>query len=157
MTTNKGMKDIAIDSRVSISGTKEAVVGILSRVLSSLEKISDEDSIDVINRKIRSANAKMAGYPAEFTLMDFLDDLNRMESPCKDFVLSFIDEEEPDGSEDYSVNLQEVSEDGTGYTLVLGTHVFGHQGSYTGSDWHDWCRRMVGLYGVRVSLVQEFS
>jgi len=151
------MEDILIDSRVSIIGAKEVVVSILCRVLDSLEKVNGEDSIDVINRKIRSVNAKMADYHTEFTLMDFLDSVNRMESPCKDYVLSFIDDEEPDGSEDYGIVLKEVQEDGMGCTLVLDAHVYGHQGSYTGSDWHDWCRRMVGLYGVRISLVQDFN
>lgn len=39
----------------------------------------------------------MSDFDAEFTIMDFLDYRGRMDSPFKDWVLSYLDEV-PDGS-----------------------------------------------------------
>lgn len=155
------MADIIIKTRVTLSGDKEAITRVLNRALNGLRPevaaVECADGVEAINQKIQTANGVMTGFGAEFTLMDFLDDRNRMDSPCREYVLSYIDEEEPDGSDDYGVRLIEVRDDKTSFSLIIESEVLESQGSYTGGDWHDWCRRMVRLYGVTVGLEQTFG
>ena len=125
-----------------LTGTKEAIVRILNRAFWVLgpdhERASEDDSMETINRKIVAANEEMASYPTSFTLMDYLDNQSRINSPFKDFVLSYIDEE-PDGSENYDANPVEVTADGDEYTLKIVSSVREGQRTYYPEDWHYWC------------------
>jgi hypothetical protein len=115
-----------------------------------------------MNEIIQEARYRMEGdpdledqpaeYGAQFTLMDFLDDYNRMHSPCKDFVFSYIDDDEPDGTEDYGVGLVDVTKNGDEYILKILSQVNESQDTYWDEDWRDWCERMVRLYGCKVFL-----
>lgn len=125
-----------------LAGTREAIIRILNRafrVCSGGYKIADEDSIDTINAKISAANEHMSGYQTAFTLMDYLDLQSRMNSPFKDYVLSYIDEPEPDGSENYDANPAQVSSEGDKYTLKIVSRVREDQRTYYPEDWHYWC------------------
>lgn len=131
------------NTTVLLAGTREAIVRILNRAFrmcSSGEfKIADDDGIDTINAKISAANEYMSGYLTGFTLMDYLDDQSRMDSPFKDFVLSYIDEEAPDGSENYDANPVEVTAEGDEYILKIVSSVREGQRTYYPEDWHYWC------------------
>ena len=90
-----------------LAGSREAIIEILNRALrvcSGGYKIADDESIETINGKINAANEHMSGYKTAFTLMDYMDLQSRMDSPFKDYVLSYIDDEEHDGSENYDAN-----------------------------------------------------
>lgn len=132
-----------IETAAILTGTKEAITRILNRAFRMLSsggyKIADNDSVENINAKITAANKYLEGFPTGFTLMDYLDDLSRMNSPFKDFVLSYIDEEEPDGSENYDANPVEVSVEGEEYTLKIVSRVKEGQRTYYPEDWHYWC------------------
>ena len=91
----------------------------------------------------------MSGFDAEFTIMDFLDDRGRMDSPFKDWVLSYLDEV-PDGSEDYDAHIVGVTDCGRYCTLRIEAHVKESQHSYTDMDGYYWCARMSGWHGVSV-------
>ena len=84
--------------------------------------------------------------------MDFLDDYNRMHSPCKDYVLSYIDEENPDGTEDYGVYLNDVTKEDDDYVVKIKSVVNESQDTYWDEEWWDGCERMVRLYGCKVFL-----
>ena len=137
------MGEVTTETTALLAGTREAIIRILNRafrVCSSVDvKIADNDSLQTINGKIRAANEDMAGYMTGFTLMDYLDDQGRMNSPFKDFVLSYIDEEEPDDSENYDANPVEVTADGDEYTLKIVSCVREGQRTYYPEDWHFWC------------------
>ena len=136
------MTDVIITITALLAGTREAIIRILNRafrVCSGGYKITEEDSIETINAKISAANEHMSGYHTAFTLMDYLDLQSRMNSPFKDFVLSYIDEEEPDGSENYDANPVEVSAEGNEYTLKLVSRVREGQRTCYPEDWHYWC------------------
>lgn len=60
----------------------------------------------------------MSDFDAEFTIMDFLDYRGRMDSPFKDWVLSYLDEV-PDGSEDYDAHIVGVTAQLYRHGLVL--------------------------------------
>ena len=117
--------------------------------------INSDDTIAAINRKIRQANTILEGYHAEFTLLSFLDDGNRMESPYEDYVLSYIDEPEPVGSENYGVDLVDVKKHKTGYSLRIHSCRKDNQEGYLREDWQDWCERMVRLYGCRIVTTEK--
>lgn len=117
--------------------------------------VDDGDSVESINRMIQKANTILEGYHAEFTLLSFLDDRNRMDSPYKEYVLSYIDEPEPDGSEDYGVDLIDVQEKDSGYSLRVVSSRDEEQHGYLREDWQDWCERMVRLYGCRITTTEE--
>lgn len=131
-----------IETTVLLAGTKEAIVRILNRAFRVLgpdhERVSEDDSLVTINRIIVAAKEEMASYPTSFTLMDYLDDQSRMDSPFKDYVLSYIDEE-PDGSENYDANPVEVTANGDEYTLKIVSSVREGQRTYYPEDWHYWC------------------
>ena len=138
---------------VLLAGTKEAIVRILNRafrmVASGRFRIADDDGLETINDKIGAANAHMAGFQTGFTLMDFLDDESRMDSPFKDYILSYIDEEEPDGSENYDANPVDVSAEGDEYTLKIVSCVREGQRTYYPEDWHYWCA-MISISDARL-------
>lgn len=117
--------------------------------------VGDGDSVEAINRMIQQANTILEGYHAEFTLLSFLDDRNRMDSPYKEYVLSYIDEPEPDGSENYGVDLIDVQEKGSGYSLRISSCRDEKLHGYLREDWQDWCERMVRLYGCRITTTEE--
>ena len=136
------MSEAITTTTVLLAGSREAIIRILNRafrVCSGGYKIADDDSVETINGKINAANEHMAGYRTAFTLMDYLDLQSRMDSPFKDFVLSYIDEEEPDDSENYDANPVEVSADGNEYTLRIVSRVREGQRTYYPEDWNYWC------------------
>ena len=136
------MSEAITTKTVLLAGTREAIIRILNRafrVCSGEYKIANDDSIETINGKISAANEHMSGYKTAFTLMDYMDLQSRMDSPFKDFVLSYIDEENPDGSENYDANPVEVSADGDEYTLKIVSRAREGQRTYCPEDWHYWC------------------
>ena len=155
-----------ISTTACIAGPKEAMVKILNqafRLFGRDKIVVDADaSLEEMNEIIQEARYHMEGdpdledqpaeYGAQFTLMDFLDDYNRMHSPCKDFVFSYIDDDEPDGTEDYGVGLVDVTKNGDEYILKILSQVNESQDTYWDEDWRDWCGRMVRLYGCKVFL-----
>ena len=160
---------VEISTTACIVGTKEAIIKVLNqafRLFGSGKIVVEVDSsLEEMNEKIHEALDRMDGDPdqgvkpaecsAEFTLMDFLDDYNRMRSPCEDYVLSYIDEGDPDGLEDYSVGLLDVIEDGGEFIARIKSVVNEDQDTYLDEDWWDWCERMVRLYGCKVVLHRE--
>ena len=152
------MSEAITKTTVLLAGTREAIIRILNRafrVCSGGFKIADDDSIETINGKIGAANEHMSGYLTAFTLMDYLDLQSRMNSPFKDYVLSYIDEVEPDGSENYDANPVEVSADGDGYTLKIVTHVHDGQRTYYPEDWHYWCAMLSISDGCLISFKKD--
>ena len=149
------MNNTIIETTVLLTGTKAAIIRILNRAFwvcsSGVDKIADDDSIETINSKISAANEHMSGYKTAFTLMDYMDLQSRMDSPFKDYVLSYIDEVEPDGSENYDANPVEVSADGDGYTLKIVTRVREGQRTYYPEDWHYWCAMLSISDGCLIS------
>lgn len=157
---------LTINTTACVVGSKEAVVKILNQAFSLFGRdkiVVDADaSLEEINEKIHEANYRMAGdpdldeqpeeYGTEFTLLDFLDDYNRMHSPCKDFVLSYIDSEHPNGAEDYDVYLNDVTKEGDEYIVKVKSFVNECQDTYWDEEWWDWSERMVRLYGCKVIL-----
>lgn len=137
------MNEVITNTTVLLAGTREAIIRILNRALrmcSSGEfKIADDDGVETINAKIRAANEYISQFPTGFTLMDYMDLDSRMYSPFKDIVLSYVDEEEPDGSENYDANPVEVTADGDEYTLKIVSSVREGQRTYDSEDWHYWC------------------
>lgn len=133
---------MSINTTVLLAGTREAIIRILNRafwVCSSADvKIADDDCLETINDKIRAANEYMSQFRTGFTLMDYMDLQGRMDSPFKDYVLSYIDEEEPDGSENYDANPVEVTAEGEEYALKIGSRVKEGQRTYDPEDWHYW-------------------
>lgn len=155
-----------ISTTACIAGPKEAIVKILNqafRLFGRDKIVVDADaSLEEMNEIIQEARYRMegdpeldeqpAGYGAEFTLLDFLDDYNRMHSPCEDSVFSYIDEEHPDGTEDYGVYLNDVTKEGDDYVATIKSVVNESQDTYWDEEWWDWCERMVRLYGCKVFL-----
>ena len=144
---------------VLLAGTREAIIRILNRAFwmcsSGVDKIADNDSIETINAKISAANEHMSGYLTAFTLMDYLDLQSRMDSPFKDYVLSYIDEENPDGSENYDANPVEVSADGDECTLRIVSRVREGQRTYYPEDWNYWCGMISISDGCMISFRKE--
>lgn len=162
---------MTISTTACIAGPREAIIKVLNQAfrLFGRDKIivSADASLEEMNDKINEARYRLDGdpeldeqpaeYGAEFTLMDFLDDYNRMHSPCKDFVLSYIDDDEPDGTEDYGVGLIDVTKDGEDYIVKILSQVNECQDTYWDEEWWDWCERMARLYGCKVVLHRESS
>lgn len=152
------MSEAITTTTVLLDGTREAIIGILNRafrVCSGEFKIADDDSIEAINGKINAANEHMAGYRTAFTLMDYLDLQSRMNSPFKDYVLSYIDEEEPDGSENYDVNPVDVTAEGDEYTLKIVSRVREGQRTYYPEDWNYWCGMISVSDGCLISFRKD--
>ncbi len=149
------MSEAITTTTVLLAGSREAIIEILNRAFwmcsSGVDKIADDDSLETINSKISAANEYMSGFQTGFTLMDYMDLQSRMDSPFKDYVLSYIDEVEPDGSENYDANPVEVSADGDGYTLKIVTRVREGQRTYYPEDWHYWCAMLSISDGCLIS------
>ena len=162
---------LTVTTTACVVGPREAIIKVINQAfrLFGRDKIvvGADANLEEMNRKIDEANYRMGGdpeldeqpaeYGVEFTLLDFLDDYNRMNSPCKDFVLSYIDEEYPDGTEDYGVDLIDVTKDGDDYIVKIISQVYECQDTYWDEEWWDWCERMVRLYGCKVVLHRESS
>ena len=69
--------------------------------------------------------------------------------------MSYIDDDEPDGTENYGVELIDVTEESDEYLVKIRSQVYESQDSYWNEDWWDWCERMVRLYGCKVILHRE--
>ena len=152
------MSEAITTTTVLLAGTREAIIRILNRafrVCSGGFKIADDDSIETINGKIGAANEHMSGYKTAFTLMDYMDLQSRMNSPFKDYVLSYIDDEEPDGSENYDANPVEISADGDEYTLKIVSRVREGQRTYYPEDWHYWCAMLSISDGCLISFKKD--
>ena len=149
------MSEAMTTTTVLLAGSREAIIRILNRAFRVCSpdkfKIADDDSVETINAKIKAANEYMSGFQTGFTLMDYMDLQSRMDSPFKDYVLSYIDEVEPDGSENYDANPVEVSADGDGYTLKIVTRVREGQRTYYPEDWHYWCAMLSISDGCLIS------
>ena len=160
---------VSISNTAYIVGSKEAIVRVINQAFRLFGRdkfvVGEGDGLEEINEKINDVNYRMVGdpdldeqseeYGTEFTLLDFLDDNNRMHSPCKDFVLSYIDEAYPNETEDYSVCLVNVAEEGDEYIVKLESVVDECKDTYWDEEWWDWCERMVRLYGCKVVLHRE--
>lgn len=148
-----------ISTTAYLKGSREAIIQMLTRVFRGLKSegvtVGDDDTVEAINRMIQKANTILEGYHAEFTLPDFLDVQNRMNCPYEAYVLSYIDEPEPDGSENYGVDLIDVQEKDSGYSLRVASCTEEKQHGYLREDWQDWCERMVRLYGCRITTTEE--
>lgn len=148
-----------ISTTAYVKGSPETIIQMLDRAFRGLKSegvtVGDGDPVEAINRMIRQANTVLEGYHAEFTLLSFLDDRNRMDSPYKEYVLSYIDEPEPDGSENYGVDLIDVQEKDSGHSLRIASYREEKQHGYLREDWQDWCERMVRLYGCRITTTEE--
>ena len=152
------MSEAITTTTALLAGTREAIIRILNRafrVCSGGYKIAYSDSIETINGKIKAANEHMAGYQTAFTLMDYLDLQSRMDSPFKGYVLSYIDEEEPDGSENYDAYPVEVSAEGDEYTLKIVSRVRDGQRTYYPEDWHYWCAMVSITDGCLISIKKD--
>ena len=153
------MSEATTTTTALLAGTREAIIRILNRashmVASGEFKISDDDSVETINAKIGAANEYLADSPTGFTLMDYMDLQSRMDSPFKDYVLSYIDEEEPDGSENYDANPVEVTADGDEYTLKIVSSVREGQRTYYPEDWHYWCAMISISDGCLISYKKD--
>ena len=117
--------------------------------------IADDDGLETINDKISAANEYVSGFQTGFTLMSYLDIQGRMNSPFKDFVLSYIDEDEPDGSENYDANPVEVSAADDEYTLKIVSRVREGQRTYYPEDWHYWCAMLSISDGCLISFKKD--
>ena len=157
---------LTVSTTACVAGPKEAIVKILNqafRLFGRDKIVVDADaSLEEMNEIIQAARYRMEGdpdleeqpeeYGAEFTLLDFLDDYNRMHSLCEDYVLSYIDEENPDGTEDYGVYLNDVTKEDDDYVVKIKSVVNESQDTYWDEEWWDWCERMVRLYECKVFL-----
>lgn len=159
INTPRIMSKTIIETTLILTGTRAAIIRILNRVFRVCSpdkfKIADNDSLDSINAKISAANKHMAGCQTGFTLMDYLDDRARMDSPFKDYVLSYIDEEEPDGSENYDANPAGVTAEGEEYTLTIVSRVREGQHTYYPEDWRYWCGMMSVYYDCLIKFKKE--
>lgn len=153
------MSEAITTTTVLLAGSREAIIRILNRAFRVCSpdkfKIADNDNLETINAKIKAANEYMSGFQTGFTLMDYLDLQSRMDSPFKDFVLSYIDEENPDGSENYDANPVEVSADGDECTLRIVSRVREGQRTYYPEDWNYWCGMISVSDGCMISFRKE--
>ena len=149
------MSEVTTKTTVFLAGTREAIIRILNRAFRGISlgefKIADDDSLETINGKICAANEYMSGRFNGFTLMDYLDLQSKINSPFENIVLSYIDEEEPDGSENYDANPVEVTANGDEYTLKIVSIVRDGQQTYDPEDWHYWCAMISVSDGVLIS------
>lgn len=155
------MSEAITTTTALLAGTRASIVQVLNRafhVCSSREyDIAEDDTLETINAKIRAASEHMSGYLTGFTLMDYMDLQSRMDSPFKDLILSYIDEEEPDGSENYDVFPVEVTAEGDEYTLKLVSHVREGQRTYHPEDWHYWCAMISVSDACLISIKKEVN
>ena len=129
--------------------------------------VGPDADVEEMNRKIDEVISRMDGdpdleeqpaeYGAEFTLLDFLDVPSKINSLCEHSVLSYIDEEHPDGSEDYGVGLTHVTKEADDYIVKILSVVKECQDTYCDEEWWDWCERMVRFYGCKIFLHRDSS
>ncbi|MBR6466454.1 MAG: WG repeat-containing protein [Bacteroidales bacterium] len=147
--TELEISESVTETTVFVAGSRESIIRILNRAfrMSSRQdfKIADNDSLEAINGKIRAANEHISGLLSGFTLVDYLDDRSRMDCPFKDVILGYIDEVEPDGSENYDANPMEVAQEDGVYVLKISSFVNDGQDTYTPEDWRYWCG-MISAY-----------
>ncbi len=160
---------LTISTTACIVGPRETIIKVLNQAfhLFGREKIvvGPDADLEEMNRKIHEAHYRLDGdpeldkqpaeYGAEFTLLDFLDVPSKINSLCELAVLSYIDEEHPDGTEDYSVYLNDVTKEADEYIVKVKSSVNECQDTYCDEEWWDWCERMVSLYGCKVILHRE--
>lgn len=160
---------LTISTTACIVGPRETIIKVLNQAfhLFGREKIvvGPDADLEEMNRKIHEAHYRLDGdpeldkqpaeYGAEFTLLDFLDVPSKINSLCELAVLSYIDEEHPDGTEDYSVYLNDVTKEADEYIVKVKSSVNESQDTYCDEEWQDWCHRMVRLYGCKVILHRE--
>lgn len=160
---------LTISTTACIVGPRETIIKVLNQAfhLFGREKIvvGPDADVEEMNRKIDEVISRMDGdpdleeqpaeYGAEFTLLDFLDVPSKINSLCELSVLSYIDEEHPDGTEDFSVYLNDVTKEADEYIVKVKSSVNECQDTYWDEEWWDWCERMVRLYGCKVILHRE--
>ena len=160
---------LTISTTACVVGPRETIIKVLNQAfhLFGRDKIVvDADaSLEEMNQKIHEAHYRLDGdpdldkqpaeYGAEFTLLDFLDVPSKINSLCELAVLSYIDEEHPDGTEDFSVYLNDVTKEADEYIVKVKSSVNECQDTYYDEEWWDWCHRMVRLYGCKIILHRE--
>lgn len=160
---------LTISTTACIVGPRETIIKVLNQAfhLFGREKIvvGPDADLEEMNRKIHEAHYRLDGdpdleeqpaeYGAEFTLLDFLDVPSKINSLCELSVLSYIDEEHPDGTEDFSVYLNDVTKEADEYIVKVKSSVNECQDTYYDEEWWDWCERMVRLYGCKIILHRE--
>jgi hypothetical protein len=160
---------LTISTTACVVGPRETIIKVLNQafhLFGSDKIVVDPDAnLEELNRKIDEANYRLdgdpdleeqpEGYGAEFTLLDFLDVQSKINSLCEYAVLSYIDEEHPDGAENYGVGLTDVTKDGHEYILKILSRVNECQDTYCDEEWCDWCERMIRLYGCKIILHRE--
>ena len=160
---------LTISTAACVVGPRESIIKVLNQAfhLFGREKIVVDADADLeeMNRKIDQARYRLEGdpdleeqpaeYGAEFTLLDFLDVPSKINSLCENYVLSYIDEEHPDGTEDYSIYLNNVTKEADEYIVKVKSAVNECQGTYSDEEWCDWCERMIRLYGCKIILHRE--
>ena len=81
---SESAKIMRICTTAYVKGSREAVIQMLNRVFrgTSFKEVTvcDGDTVETINQKIQQANTILEGYHAEFTLLSFWDDRDRMDS-----------------------------------------------------------------------------
>ena len=160
---------LTISTTACIVGPRETIIKVLNQAfhLFGREKIvvGPDADLEEMNRKIDEVMSRMDGdpdleeqpaeYGAEFTLLDFLDVPSKINSLCELSVLSYIDEEHPDGTEDFSVYLNDVTKEADEYIVKVKSSVNECQDTYYDEEWWDWCERMIRLYGCKIILHRE--
>ena len=144
-----------------VSGSRKTIINIINNAFaifgSEKPGVGPNDDDATITLKIQEANELLEDYKAEFTLMDFLDDDNRMCAPWKDYVQSGIDEENPNSSKGFGIKLVAAKETEGGCSVEIGFEGYDYESEYRGVDWRDWCERMVLIYGCKIHLKRVFS
>lgn len=144
-----------------VSGSKKTIINIINNAFaifgSEKPGVGPNDDDATITLKIQEANELLEDYKAEFTLMDFLDDDNRMRAPWREYVQSCIDEDNPNNSKGYGIELFAANETEGECSVVICFEGYDYESEYRGVDWRDWCERMVLIYGCKIHLKREFS
>lgn len=142
------MSEVKIMTDVYISGQKEKIVEVLNNALSSvgMKPIAGKKEISALNRKWHKGQALF------FTLLDFMDQATREESPFKEMVPPDWDEDNEDHLYDYELVLSEIVDSGSDYQFSLHESVVEYQESYSFADYCKWCERMTRDYGFRIVL-----
>ena len=160
---------LTISTTACIVGPRETIIKVLNQAFHLFGRdkfvVGPDADVEEMNRKIDEVISRMDGdpdleeqpaeYGAEFTLLDFLDVPSKINSLCELAVLSYIDEEHPDGTEDYSVYLNDVTKEADEYIVKVKSSVNECQDTYCDEEWWDWCERMIRLYGCKIFLHRE--
>lgn len=160
---------LTISTTACIVGPRETIIKVLNQAFHLFGRdkfvVGPDADVEEMNRKIDEVISRMDGdpdleeqpaeYGAEFTLPDFLDVPSKINSLCELSVLSYIDEEHPDGTEDFSVYLNDVTKEADEYIVKVKSSVNECQDTYWDEEWWDWCERMIRLYGCKIFLHRE--